>query len=99
MEPMKPMAPMTPMAPMKPMDFGPAWWPKELGQPASSSSQNDIAYAFFPEQRRLAIRRGQTVTVHDSGDHQISGVQAQGGSLRFTSQSGEVRVEELPQVG
>lgn len=94
----EPMKPMEPMEPMKPLDFGPPWWPKELGQPASSGGQNDIHYAFFPEARRLAIRRGNSVTLHDSGDHRISGVQSQGGSMRFTSQSGEVRVEDLPQV-
>ena len=99
MEPMKPMKPMEPMAPM---DFGPAWWPKDLGQPASSGGQDEVKYAFFPEKRRLAIREGGQVTVYDSGDHRISGVSQQRGggrSLAFSSDNGEVTVEDLREVG
>jgi len=64
MEPMKPMKPMKPMAPMKPMD-PPAsdWWPEGLSDPGSSGAQNDLRYAFFPKQRRLAIG-----LVHGSGE-------------------------------
>ena len=36
------------MKPMKPMDFGPAWWPEDLGKPSTSGGQNDVKYAFFP---------------------------------------------------
>ncbi len=89
------------MKPMKPMDFGPAWWPKEFGQPASSGGQNDVRYAFFPDARRLAIQRDGAVTLYDSGDHRISRVsQQQGvtGLLTFTSQHGEVRLENLRKV-
>ncbi|MEP6563484.1 MAG: SHOCT domain-containing protein, partial [Nakamurella sp.] len=70
---------------------GDSWWPAELGRPSSSGVQNDAAYAYFPVPRLLAIRRGQKVTVHDTGDHAISGVQQQQGgrgSLEFTSQLG-----------
>src|SRR6478735_5766759 len=96
------MKPMKPMEPMKPMDFGPAWWPEELGKPATSGGQNDVQYAFFPEARRLAIRQGGRVTVYDSGVHRISGVsqqQGSGRSLAFSSQDGEVKVEDLREVG
>jgi hypothetical protein len=102
MEPMKPMAPMKPMEPMKPMDAGPKWWPDDLGAPGSSGSQNEVRYAFFPSSRRLAVEQSGTVTVYDSGDHQISGVsQQQGGghSMAFTSQKGEVKVNMLKKVG
>ncbi len=73
-----------------------------LGQPATSGSQNDTRYAFFPESRRLAIETGGRVTLYDTGDHQIGGVSQQQGSsysLSFTSQHGPVRLEELPVVG
>jgi len=89
---------MKPMQPMKPMDLGPAWWPDELGQPATSGGQDDVRYAFFPDARRLAIQRDGAVTLYDSGDHRIGGVsQQQGGegSLTFTSQKGKVRLEDL----
>ncbi len=99
---MEPMKPMKPMEPMKPMDFGPAWWPDELGQPATSGGQNDVKYAFFPDARRLAIRQDGRVTVYDSGDHRISGVsqqQGSGRSLAFSSDHGEVKVADLREVG
>ena len=80
--------------------FG-SWWPADLGSPASSGSQNDMSYAYFPMSRRLAIRLGGTVRIYDTGEHAIGGVsQQQGGdqSLTFTSQYGLVRVADLPRV-
>ncbi|MGX7706075.1 SHOCT domain-containing protein [Methylobacterium sp. Gmos1] len=82
--------------------FGGSWWPEGLGQPATSGSQNDARYAFFPESRRLAIESGGRVTLYDTGDHRIGGVSQQQGSshsLSFTSQHGPVRLDELPVVG
>ncbi|WP_243634337.1 hypothetical protein [Roseicella frigidaeris] len=86
---------------MKPMDSGPPWWPQALGQPATSGGQNDTRYAFFPEARRLAVQRDGKVTLYDTGEHRISGVQQQQGgtaSLAFSSQQGTVRLEDLKQV-
>lgn len=77
-------------------------WPAELGRPSSVGAQNDMRYAFFPEQHRLAIRIGGHTTVYDTLDHQIGGFgQAQSGgqSLTFTSQHGLVCVADLPIVG
>jgi hypothetical protein len=78
------------------------WWPSDLGSPSSTGGQNNMSYAFFPGQRRLAIKNGGQVTVYDSGDHNIGGFsQQQGGdqSLTFTSQYGLVRVAYLPVIG
>ena len=98
-----PLEPMKPMKPMKPMDFGPAWWPSDLGQPASSGGQNDVRYAFFPEHQRLAVEQNGKVSLYDSGDHRIDGVsQAQGGGdrpLAFTSEKGEVTLDQLKKIG
>ena len=77
------------------------WWPSELGVPGSTGAQNHLRYAFFPSSRRLAIDLGGTITVYDTGNHQISGFsQQQSGdqSLTFTSQYGLVRVADLPVV-
>jgi hypothetical protein len=76
-------------------------WPSELGVPSSTGAQNDMAYAFFPATRRLAIRLDGQTRVYDTGDHQIGGFsQQQSGdqSLTFTSQFGLVRVADLPLV-
>ena len=77
------------------------WWPEGLGRPSSTGGQNDVRYAVFPDSHRLAVERDGRVTVHDTGDHAISGVsQSQGGtsSLSFTSQHGAVRLEDLPEA-
>ena len=81
---------------------GGGWWPEDLGRPSSSGGQNDAAYAYFPGPRRLAIRRGGSITLYDTGDHLISGVQQQQGgrgSLEFSSQFGSFTVDSLPAVG
>ncbi|WP_246725345.1 hypothetical protein [Beijerinckia sp. L45] len=86
------------MKPMAPMASGEAWWPKDLGEPASSGSQDDLRYAFFPAKKRLLVERGGTRKTYDSGDHQISGVSQQNGtaaSPTFTSQQGTVDLEHL----
>ena len=78
-----------------------SWWPAELHGPASSGAQNDLRYAWFPGQRRLAIERGGRVEVYDTGDHLIGGVSQQQGdlhSLSFTSQHGTVNLASLKRV-
>jgi hypothetical protein len=78
------------------------WWPSELGEPASTGSQNDTRYAAFPAARRLAVQAGGRTTVYDTADHRISGFsQQQGGtsSATFTSQHGTVRLADLRVAG
>jgi Short C-terminal domain len=78
------------------------WWPGDLGSPSSSGGQNDSRYAYFPQTHRLAIDRGGRVTLYDTLDHQIGGVQQQQGgpygSLSFSSQFGTFTVDSLPVV-
>jgi Short C-terminal domain len=78
------------------------WWPGDLGSPSSSGGQNDSRYAYFPQARRLAVQHNGQVTVYDTLDHQIGGVQQQQGgpygSQSFTSQFGTFTVESLPIV-
>ncbi len=92
---------MKPMEPMKPMDFGPSWWPEDLGQPSTSGAQDGARYAFFPQRRRLLVERDGRLTTYDTGEHQISGVSqgaGEAGSLSFTSQGGDVKLGELKRV-
>ena len=98
MEPMQPMKPIKPMQPMAPIE---KWWPGELGDPSTSGAQNDMRYAFFPNERRLLIEDHGTLTTYDTGDHRISGVSQQsssGHNLAFTSQNGVVDLSELQQL-
>ena len=80
--------------------FGNNWWPGDLGSPSSSGGQNDSRYAYFPQSQRLAIDRGGRVTVYNTLDHHIGGVQQQqggaSGSLSFSSQFGTFTVDSLP---
>lgn len=80
--------------------YGNNWWPQGLGSPSSSGGQNDSRYAYFPQAQRLAIDRGGRVTVYDTLDHNIGGVQQQQGgawgSLSFSSQFGTFTVDSLP---
>lgn len=96
MKPMKPMEPMKPMAPLK------QWWPGELGQPNSAGGQNQWRYAYFADPRRLAVQQGGRVTVFDTGTHRITGVSQQqrntDRSATFTSQDGDVRLDDLKVV-
>jgi hypothetical protein len=84
------------------MAFGNNWWPSDLGQPSSSGGQNDARYAYFPQARRLAISRNGQVSIYDTLDHDIGGVQQQQGgsygSLSFSSQFGTFGVDSLPLV-
>ncbi|MEL6977551.1 MAG: SHOCT domain-containing protein [Pseudomonadota bacterium] len=85
---------------------GAAWWPAELGAPASSGGQNAMRYAYFPQVRRLAVSPGdgRAVIVLDTLDHQIGGFsqQQQGmggdplGSVAFSSQFGQYALSSLP---
>ena len=77
------------------------WWPAELGFPNGTGAQNQIRYAYFNQNHRLAVELNGHVTVYDTLDHQISGVsqqQGRGGSLTLTSQRGTVSVSTLPVV-
>ena len=77
------------------------WWPAELGFPSGTGAQNQIRYAYFNQNRRLAVELNGRVTIYDTLDHQISGVsqqQGRGGSLTLTSQRGTIIVSTLPVV-
>jgi hypothetical protein len=77
------------------------WWPDGLGMPASTGAQNSMRYAYFPDRHRMALDANGRVSVHDTGDHWITGFsQQQSGdqTLTFTSQHGAVRLDSLPQI-
>jgi hypothetical protein len=82
--------------------MGGNWWPAELGSPSSSGGQNDSRYAYFPQARRLAISKNGELSLYDTLDHQIGGVQQQQGgypgTLSFSSQFGTFTVESLPRA-
>jgi len=75
------------------------WWPRDLGSPSALGTQNNVRYAYFADQRRLAVKTGGEVWVYDTLDHQIGGFgqqQGMGGSITFSSQYGTVDLTRLP---
>jgi hypothetical protein len=77
------------------------WWPQSLGTPSSSGAQNNMRYACFPVQRRLAVMRDGKVRVYDTGEHRIDGFSQQQSSsqtLSFSSQHGPVRLDDLKEA-
>lgn len=85
-----------------PSGFGGSWWPSDLGSPSSSGGQNGSQYACFPSSRRLAVLANGRLSVYDTLDHSIGGVQQQQGggrgSFEFTSQYGTFTAASLPLV-
>ncbi|WP_290648688.1 SHOCT domain-containing protein [Aquisalimonas sp.] len=74
------------------------WWPESLGTPSATGAQNELAYAIFPEQRRVVIRFRGLVRVYDTGDHRVTGIsqqQSRDATLTFTSQTGTVVLDRL----
>jgi hypothetical protein len=77
------------------------WWPDGLGTASATGAQNDMRYACFPEQRRLAVMRDGQIRVYDTGDHRISGFSQQQSvhqDLTFSSQNGLVRLQDLQPI-
>lgn len=78
------------------------WWPTELGTPNATGEQNGLHYAFFAGPRRLVLQNNGQASVHDTGEHRITGFsqqQDQGhATLCFTSQHGTAAVADLPVV-
>ena len=70
------------------------WWPEELGEhPNSAGGQNETRYAFFGDQKRLAVDTGDgKVQLYDTGDHRISGV----GKIQLY-ETGEHRISGMQQ--
>ncbi|MFN9644392.1 MAG: SHOCT domain-containing protein [Cyanobacteriota bacterium] len=101
-----PMAGMASLAGMAPMsmaafDSTEAWWPPELGTPSSTGAQNSLRHAVFPAARRLAVSRNGQVSVHDSGDHQITGCSraGDGEEVHVSTSAGTIPLSSLPSVG
>jgi hypothetical protein len=99
---LEPMKPMQPMQPMELMPNDGEWWPEDLGAPASTGSQNDIRYAFFPAKRRLVIERKDRLEIYDSGEYAIEGVMqslVHEHALRFSSNGRNFALDVLDEVG
>ena len=78
-----------------------AWWPSDLGQPASTGAQNHSRYACFPDRHRLVVERDGRTKIYDTGEHRITGFsqqQSAASDMVFTSQLGAVGLDDLAVV-
>jgi hypothetical protein len=88
------------MRPAKPSpDIGATlWWPKQMGEAASSGSSSGLRYAYFAQACRLLIEQQGQLTLYDTGEHHFRGVlQAHSvdGTLSFMSQRGRITLGSL----
>ena len=74
------------------------WWLPKLGTPSSSGSQNNIAYAYFPQQQCIAVKTGQQVTYYNTSGRRISGVSAQNQQVFVEADGQRFRIETLPKI-
>lgn len=65
------------------------WWPMQWGKPSTQSQQNDMAYAYFPTQGRLAVKLGAEVGLFDTTGHLLTGFSMQNGQLVVQTSAGE----------
>ena len=77
------------------------WYPKELGSPNTSGSQNNLKYAYFSSSNRLAVQTNGSVWIYDTLNYHINGVsqqQGNGNSISFSGPSGDIILSQLPVV-
>jgi hypothetical protein len=80
-----------PMEPMKPMSAPEIWWPKHLGTPSTDGAQNQMRYAFFPQEYVLLVEISGKLSACNPGNHKINGVdQQQSGTSDYISSQNEV---------
>ena len=69
------------------------WWSAKLSNPSITGGQNNLRYAYFPQDQRLIIARANQETLYDTTSHIITGVSQQQVNqitiLVFHTQSGQ----------
>jgi hypothetical protein len=77
-------------------------WPKELGIASTSGSSAEMRYAYFPQNRRLAVEWGGVVTIYDTAEYQFRGMlqahSAETVGMSILTQRGRVRLTDLATV-
>lgn len=90
---------MAPMPPVVPVPKDKAWWPEDLGSPSVIGSSNDTRYAYFVDQRRLAVKSKGRVQLYDTGGRRLSGFSSHAdGRLGFDSDTGRGELKSLKPV-
>lgn len=77
-------------------------WPTELGIASTSGTSADMRYAYFPQNRRLAVEYGGVLTIYDTAEYQFRGMlqahPAETLGISILTQRGRVRLTDLVTV-
>src|SRR3984957_16062639 len=77
-------------------------WPSDLGIASTSGSSSEMRYAYFPQNRRLAVEWRGVVTIYDTAEYQFRGMlpahSAETVGMSILTQRGRVRLTELATV-
>src|SRR5271156_6095210 len=77
-------------------------WPSELGIASTSGSSAEMRYAYFPQNRRLAVEWRGVLTIYDTAEYQFRGMlqahSAEAVGISILTQRGRVRLSDLATV-
>ncbi len=77
-------------------------WPLELGIASTSGSSPDMRYAYFPQNRRLAVEWHGVLTIYDTAEFQFRGMLRAHASeaigISILTQRGRIRLSDLATV-
>src|ERR1700679_2697318 len=77
-------------------------WPSELGTASTSGTSPDMRYAYFPQNRRLAVEWHGVLTIYDTAEYQFRGMleahSAEAIGTSILTQRGRVRLTDLATV-
>jgi hypothetical protein len=77
-------------------------WPSELGIASTSGTSPEMRYAYFPQNRRLAVEWHGVLTIYDTAEYQFRGMleahSAETVGTSILTQRGRVRLTDLATV-
>jgi len=77
-------------------------WPSELGIASTGGTSADMRYAYFPQNRRLAVESRGILTIYDTAEYQFRGMleahSAEAVGVSILTQRGRVRLSDLVTV-
>jgi hypothetical protein len=77
-------------------------WPSELGTASTSGASPEMRYAYFPQNRRLAVEWRGVLTIYDTAGYQFRGMlhahSAESVGVSILTQLGRVRLADLSTV-
>lgn len=77
-------------------------WPSELGIASTSGNSPEMRYAYFPQNRRLAVEWQGVLTIYDTAEYQFRGMLPAHSSetvgISILTQRGRVRLTDLATV-